>query len=198
MMSLCRWSLVGLVVFLSAGCDFYETPSRHIDTEARPPVVAAANFTDLLEGQVLTGNVPLRIDLDTLNLSAVEVTLYVDAPDAGFSIGLPLPQTVVLPTGDFPDGRYTLILEVRDRSTRLGLGGAVSPTTHVFGVDVVFRQTPLVSPTIQSLTWDEATGIALSWTPSAPPSSQPIASCAGLTGTGRRNGLTPRASQSHP
>jgi hypothetical protein len=164
-----RWCLAGLAVFFTTGCDLYETPSRFVDTEVRAPIAAAVSFTDLPTGQVLTGNVPLQIDLDSLNLSATEVTLYVDTPEAGYPIGLPLPQTFTLRTADFPDGPHTLILEVRDGATRLGLGGLGGTTTHVFGTDVVFRQTPLVGPTIESLTWDDATGLTLSWTPSDHP-----------------------------
>ena len=163
---LLRWSLVGLIAV--AGCDLYGTPDRHIDTTARPPVAAAVNFTDLPNGQVLTGDVPLQIDIDSLNQRAVEVTLSVDTPDAGYPIGLPLPQPFVLPTADFPDGPHTLILAVRDGTTRLGLGGLGTTTTHVFSVDVVFQQTPLVGPTIESLTWDDD-GIALAWTANTHP-----------------------------
>ncbi len=164
-----RWCLTGFVALLTTGCDFYQTPDRFVDTEVRPPVAAAVNFTDLPDGQVITGNIPIQIDLDSLNLSATEVTLYVDTPEAGFPIGLPLPQTFILPTADFADGPHTLILEVRDGASRLGLGGLAGATTHVFGTEVIFRQTPLVGPAIESLTWDDAAGITLAWTASNHP-----------------------------
>jgi hypothetical protein len=169
MLSFSRGALAGLLMLLAAGCDFYATPERHIDTEAQPPVVAAANFTDLPPGQVLTGTVPLRIDLDSLNQTATEVTLHVDNVEVGDPVGLPLPRTVALSTADFPDGPHTLILRVHDGGTRLGLGGFAGRTTHTFTAAVTFRQTPLVAPTVTDTTWADTGEVTVAWTPVAHP-----------------------------
>jgi hypothetical protein len=159
-----KTSVVLLAVALFAsGCDLYGPLDRHYDTDAQPLTVAAVNFTDMSADQVLTGYVPIRIDLDTLNRSAVEATLYIDTREQGYPIGLPLPGTVVLPTADYPDGTHTLILEVSDGSTRLGLGTPANRATHVFSTPVTFRQTPLRPPTIEQITWDATGELALSW-----------------------------------
>lgn len=144
-----------------AGCDTYDTPKRYVDTTVQPPIVDAVNFTDLPSGQVMTGTVPLRIDLDSLNQSAVTVTLYVDTPDRGYSIGLPPPGIVPLDTWEYAEGPHTLVLEVQDGDTNLGLFGGSGVPTHVFTVDVVFEQIPLEEPVVNA-TWNDA-GVTLSW-----------------------------------